>query len=134
MLKFVPMLSSSGAIRSFMSTVQAGPLKSHRLILLILLFAASLYLYQLGENSLWLDEFSSIYDAQNLPGSLNPTRPIYYILLRFWMVFGTNCGKPHRSHSGCSASVFAPLYQSCPRGADVYLRELLEPTGSHPAH
>lgn len=73
-----------------MSTVQAGPLKSHRLILLILLFAASLYLYQLGENSLWLDEFSSIYDAQNLPGSLNPTRPIYYILLRFWMVFGTN--------------------------------------------
>ncbi|MEO1619919.1 MAG: glycosyltransferase family 39 protein [Cyanobacteria bacterium J06632_3] len=62
---------------------------SERGIFLILLLAAVLYCFQLGDNGLWIDEFSSLQDAQTLPGSLDPTRPLYYILLRFWMIFGT---------------------------------------------
>ncbi|MEO0770735.1 MAG: glycosyltransferase family 39 protein [Cyanobacteria bacterium J06649_4] len=62
---------------------------SERGIFLILLLAAGLYCFQLGDNGLWIDEFSSLQDAQTLPESLNPIRPLYYIVLRFWMTFGT---------------------------------------------
>lgn len=65
-------------------------LLSHRILFLILLLATGLYCYQLGENGLWIDEFNSIYDAQRLPEGLGPTRPLYYILLRVWMTFGTS--------------------------------------------
>ena len=63
--------------------------RRHRSILIILALATLLYLYQLDENSLWIDEFISIYSSQRLPEGLGPVRPLYYILLRFWMVFGT---------------------------------------------
>lgn len=64
-------------------------------IALVLLLASGLYLYQIGTESLWIDESFSILDAQQLDktlgfdGSLNP-RPLYYIVLRFWMIFGTS--------------------------------------------
>lgn len=62
-------------------------------ISLILLVAFFLYLFQLGENSLWTDEFYSIRDAtkifSNFPNNFSLNRPLYYILLHFWMKFGT---------------------------------------------
>lgn len=57
-------------------------------IALILLLATGLYLYQLGTESLWLDELSSIRSAKEL--ELTSERPLYYILLRIWMQFGTS--------------------------------------------
>ncbi len=57
-------------------------------ISLILLVATALYLYQLGTESLWIDEFYSIRDAKI--ARLSGTRPLYFILLRVWMLFGTS--------------------------------------------
>lgn len=57
-------------------------------IALILLLATALYLYQLGTESLWMDELFSIRDAKAL--KLISVRPLYYILLRVWMQFGTS--------------------------------------------
>ncbi|NEP88163.1 MAG: hypothetical protein F6K18_15730 [Okeania sp. SIO2C2] len=58
-------------------------------ITLILLLATGLYIYQLGTESMWVDELYSINDAKgNI--SLFGIRPIYYILLKFWMLFGTS--------------------------------------------
>ena len=53
----------------------------------ILCLAAILYFYQLGTESLWIDEIYSVSDAQNF----NPTssRPLYFLLLGWWMQFGT---------------------------------------------
>lgn len=69
------------------------PVVQQRLpITLILFLAATLYLFGLGTESLWIDELFSIEDAQTgngLPPS-NLTRPIYYILLKGWMQFGTS--------------------------------------------
>lgn len=58
-------------------------------IALLLALAAVLYLYQLGTESLWLDEVFSIRDANQLLNHPNLDRPIYYILLRIWMIGGT---------------------------------------------
>jgi len=56
----------------------------------ILVLALGLYLYQLGTESIWLDEAFSIRDAQNLEWGGNLTvRPLYYLLLHVWMQFGT---------------------------------------------
>ncbi len=44
-----------------------------------------LRLYQLGAESLWVDEYFSIDDAVNLNLC---TRPLYYFLLHVWMEFG----------------------------------------------
>lgn len=57
-------------------------------IALILLLATALYLYQLGTESLWIDELFSIRDAKAL--KLISVRPLYYIFLRVWMQFGTS--------------------------------------------
>lgn len=57
-------------------------------IALILLLATALYLYQLGTESLWVDELFSIHDAKEL--KVIGVRPLYYILLRVWMQFGTS--------------------------------------------
>ncbi|NET17663.1 MAG: hypothetical protein F6K08_34985, partial [Okeania sp. SIO1H6] len=58
-------------------------------IALILLLATGLYLNQLGTESMWVDELYSINDAKgNI--SLYGIRPIYFILLKFWMLFGTS--------------------------------------------
>lgn len=59
-------------------------------ITLILLLAAVLYLYRLGTESLWIDELFSILDAKEL--KLNGVRPLYFIFLHFWMLFGTSDG------------------------------------------
>jgi 4-amino-4-deoxy-L-arabinose transferase-like glycosyltransferase len=61
-------------------------LRSWLPITLILLLATGLYLYQLDTESLWLDEAFSIKSAQ---GALNLNRPLYFLLLRGWMLFGT---------------------------------------------
>ena len=61
-------------------------------IILILLLAISLYLFQLGDESLWVDEIASILRAEKFPydNTLNLNRPLYYILLHFWMLFGAS--------------------------------------------
>lgn len=57
-------------------------------ITLILLLATILYLYQLGTEPLWQDEFYSIEDAETF-NILEPgVRPLYYMFLKFWMNFG----------------------------------------------
>ena len=58
----------------------------------IIILAACLYFYQLGTESLWIDELYSIEDAQkSIPELLSTsTRPAYYILLHIWMLFGTD--------------------------------------------
>lgn len=67
----------------------SGVVTGERYIYLVLLLAVALYLFNLAGNGLWLDEFSSIQDAQALPGRFDPTRPLYYIVLRVWMLLGT---------------------------------------------
>lgn len=60
-------------------------------ISLILVLAAALYLYRLGAQSLWIDELYSIYDAghMSIVALLTETsRPLYYLLLKFWSQFG----------------------------------------------
>ncbi len=57
-------------------------------IALILLLATGLYLYNLGEESLWRDELISVYRAKNIKDSFFSTRPLYYTLLSGWMMFG----------------------------------------------
>ena len=57
---------------------------------LILLLAIGLRLYQLGTESLWIDEMLSIIDAESIPSNMNWGRPLYYILLRLWMLFGSS--------------------------------------------
>ena len=61
-------------------------------IILILLLAISLYLCQLGNESLWLDEVLSIVRAEKPPfgNNFNLNRPLYFILLHYWMQFGTS--------------------------------------------
>ena len=56
-------------------------------ISLILLLAATLYLYQLGTESLWVDELLSIHRAKNLDYALRDPRPLSYLFLRVWMFF-----------------------------------------------
>jgi hypothetical protein len=56
----------------------------------ILALASVLRFYQLGEESLWTDEVLSVRDTitgRGLPPQ-NLIRPLYYMLLRIWMVFG----------------------------------------------
>lgn len=55
----------------------------------IMLLSVGLNLYKLGEESLWIDELYSVYDAQGLPATLSVERPFYYIVLRVWMVLGS---------------------------------------------
>lgn len=61
---------------------------------LILLLAAGLYFYELGAESLWVDELLSIDDAKNLDFHQlirgKNSRPLYYIILHFWMQFGSS--------------------------------------------
>jgi len=62
----------------------------HLLLLGILSLATFLYLYKIGEESLWTDEFYSIADAKLVPDEVSKIRPVYYIVLRVWMLFGEN--------------------------------------------
>ena len=60
------------------------------LIAAILSLAALLYFYQLGTESLWIDEIYSVYDAQNFNLDPKISRPLYFLLLQGWMQFGTS--------------------------------------------
>jgi mannosyltransferase len=74
MLKILPAFSESPRLKQWLP------------ISLIMLLAATLYLYKLEQRGLWIDEFISISDAQDI--SFNRGRLLYYILLHFWMFFG----------------------------------------------
>ncbi len=57
--------------------------------------SACLGFYQLGAESLWIDELYSVHDALlmkpaplEIVNRFSQIRPIYYLLLRIWMVFG----------------------------------------------
>lgn len=66
-------------------------LQKYSVLLLILGLATGLRLYQLGTESLWLDEINSIVqtiDGRGLPPN-NLIRPVYYILLKIWLAFGS---------------------------------------------
>ena len=62
-------------------------------ISLILLTATALYIYQLGTESLWIDEFFSVRDA-SFPTLIDVyekvrQRPLYYLILHVWMKLGS---------------------------------------------
>lgn len=61
-------------------------------ITLILCVASILYVYRIDGEGLWLDELTSIRDAEELPSKLMASlvRPLYYILLLGWMQFGSS--------------------------------------------
>ncbi len=57
-------------------------------ITLILLLATVVFAYRLGAEGLWLDELTSIQDADLSPVEVftnNQLRPLYYLLLMVWM-------------------------------------------------
>ncbi|MEM9809136.1 MAG: hypothetical protein AAF959_28105, partial [Cyanobacteria bacterium P01_D01_bin.56] len=61
-------------------------------IALILSLASIVFFYRIDGEGLWLDELTSIRDAEELPGKLMSSlvRPLYYILLLGWMQFGNS--------------------------------------------
>ncbi|MGB3293799.1 MAG: glycosyltransferase family 39 protein [Phormidesmis sp.] len=59
----------------------------------ILIAATVLFTYRLGSESLWIDELSSIRDADQSLFTVyrtNQLRPLYYLLLSIWMKFGNS--------------------------------------------
>lgn len=54
----------------------------------ILAIALVLSVYQLGTESVWIDEMLSLLGAQSFEWTTPNVRPLYYILLRFWMGLG----------------------------------------------
>jgi uncharacterized membrane protein len=64
---------------------QQFPQRFNLSMVCVLLLCTILYLYQLGTESLWFDEAYSIESAL---GSLNLNRPLYFLMLRFWMRLG----------------------------------------------
>lgn len=58
-------------------------------VLAVLAIALTLRIYQLGTESLWIDEGYSIRDASADLG-LYEARPLYFKLLHWWMQFGTS--------------------------------------------
>ena len=71
-------------------TAERPPI-SHRqqriFLVIIMLVATALRFYQLGTESIWIDEHFSILDAESLDLG---TRPLYYALLHVWMQFGSS--------------------------------------------
>lgn len=67
--------------------ISGNQLSSWLPIIGILLLATILRFYQIGTESLWVDEHFSIRDARSL--NLG-TRPLYYLLLHLWMKLGTS--------------------------------------------
>ena len=57
-------------------------------ISIILLLAGGLYLWQLGQESLWIDELISLERARNL--NLYVPRIFYFVILKFWMIWGNS--------------------------------------------
>lgn len=61
----------------------------------ILILSIGLCFYQIGSESLWVDELYSVNDAllvnltpKSLVAHLSQIRPLYYILLKIWIVIG----------------------------------------------
>jgi hypothetical protein len=54
----------------------------------VLVLAAFLRFFQIGAEGVWLDELYSIDDAINLTSGNLDLRPLYYVLLRGWMILG----------------------------------------------
>ncbi|MFP4403835.1 MAG: glycosyltransferase family 39 protein [Nanoarchaeota archaeon] len=69
-------------------------LKTNKYLLLILLLGLFLRLYRYTSESIWLDETISIFLAnQNILFIINfidPTPPLFYILLHCWTIFGNS--------------------------------------------
>ena len=64
-------------------------------ITVVLAIATALFTYRLGSEGIWIDEFFSIRDATAFDNPLDiykasRLRPLYYILLSFWMKFGSS--------------------------------------------
>ncbi len=59
-------------------------------ISILLLVSTILYVYQIGAESLQSDEIYSIYDAENLKFWWQSSRPLYYHLLKIWMLIDTS--------------------------------------------
>ena len=78
------------ATRTSLITINQKRLRHWLPITLILFLAATLYFYQLGTESLWIDEIFSIQAAQKNIFSLTLNRPLYFVLLHFWMRFGSS--------------------------------------------
>ena len=58
------------------------------LLLFILGMAAALYWYEIGAESLWVDELLSIQRAKDWDYLFRDPRPVYYLLLTGWMRLG----------------------------------------------
>ncbi|MGI8933137.1 MAG: glycosyltransferase family 39 protein [Phormidesmis sp.] len=64
-----------------------SPRQQRVLLTVMMLVATALRFYQLGTESIWIDEHFSILDAESLDLG---TRPLYYALLHVWMQFGSS--------------------------------------------
>lgn len=81
----------ASASKLLQQTTDAVSQRQGRAIAAILLLAILLYLYQLGAESLWLDEIFSIRDASKPTLQIfQSNRPLYYLLLQLWMQLGTS--------------------------------------------
>lgn len=56
-------------------------------ITIILVIASVLRIYNLGQESFWIDEFNSVHDAKNLVLS---SRFLYFAILRLWLILTSN--------------------------------------------
>jgi len=64
-------------------------LESYFILGLVVIIGSVLRIYNLSEKSLWVDEFGSIRDSENIPWwSGHP--PLYFIILHFFRYMGTN--------------------------------------------
>ena len=101
-------------------TRQAGPVESRALgsgrSRRRMVAGFGLRFYQIGFQSLWLDEAASVAFASGDPGYIlgftfykEPNPPIYYLLLHFWMpIFGTS-ETAVRSLSAVAGALSVPL-------------------------
>ncbi len=74
------------------TAIKAIQLKPWLPLVMIVLLATVLRLYQLGTESLWVDEMLSIWDAERLNEILTfpYVRPFYFLLLAGWMKLGSS--------------------------------------------
>ncbi len=76
-------------IRFLYNQLQSQEFRQWIPLILIVILGTILRLYQIGTESIWMDEQFSIRDAESL--KLKP-RLFYSLFLRFWMLFGDSDG------------------------------------------
>lgn len=76
-------------LRSLYNKFQSKEFRQWIPLILIIILGTLLRLYQIGTESIWIDEQFSIRDAEQL--KLKP-RLFYSLFLRFWMFFGDSDG------------------------------------------